>query len=688
MKKFLILFFIVSLQIVAQMDRSKMPEPAPASEIKLSDYSSFELSNGLKVFVVENNKLPRVSISLVLHRDPILEGKNAGYVSITGELLQTGTKSRTKDQIDEEVDFLGASLSTSSTGAYGSSLKKHFEKLLEIFADVVLNPEFKQEELDKIKKQYLSNLQMEKDDPNAIADNIRKVVNYSKTHPYGELMTEESINSVTIDLCKEYYQTYFRPNIAYIAIVGDITKSEAEKLIKKYFSKWEKKDVPKNNFPSVKAPLVNKIALVDRPSAVQSVIEVSYPVELPKFGDETIKATVMNHILGGNASARLFKNLREDKAFTYGAYSSIAGDVIIGNFSASCEARNSVTDSAITEFFKEMKRLRDEKVSQDELQAAINFLSGSFARSLENPQTIANFALNIARYNLPKDYYKNYLKTLASVTIDDIQQMAKKYLKVNNANIIVVGNGAEVADKLKKFSLAGKVNYYDIYGEPYDPSSKKLSADVTPDVIFDKFINAIGGKEKVLSIKDIKQVLNGSIQGINISIELYQKSPNKLYQKLDAGVMQQETKFDGEKGYSAGMGQTVKIEGDELDLMKSQAAMNLELNYKEYNVTPEVAGLEKIDGKDYYRVKFSLPSKKSFTRYYEVNSGLLSRLVTSIDTPQGSFTQTTVYDDYKDVDGVKMPHKLIQGMMGQNLILEVKSIEVNKGLDDSMFKVD
>jgi len=688
MKRFLILFLILSLQIFAQIDRSKMPVPAAASEIKLSDYSSFELSNGLKVFVVENNKLPRVSISLVLHRDPVLEGKNAGYVEMTGQLLRTATKTRSKEQIDEQVDFIGANLITSATGAYGGSLKKHFDKLLEIFADVVLNPEFKQEELDKLKKQYLSNLQMQKDDPNAIADNVKSVLNYGKSHPYGEIYTEESINSITTNMCSEYYQTYFRPNIAYLAIVGDISKSEAEKFIKKYFSDWQKKDVPKNTFTNTKPPLVNKIALVDRPAAVQSVIDISYPIDLPKFGEEAIKAGVMNHILGGNASARLFKNLREDKAFTYGAYSSISGDVIVGEFSASCEARNSVTDSAVTEFIKEMKRLRDEKVSEEELKAAINFLSGSFARSLENPQTIANFALNIARYNLPKDYYKNYLKTLASVTVDDIQQMAKKYLKINNANIIVVGNAADVAENLKKFSMAGKINYYDMYGESYDPTSKKVSADVTPEIVFDKFINAIGGKEKVRGIKDVKQVLNGTVQGINLSIEIYQKYPNKLFQKLDAGVMQQETKFDGLKGYSSGMGQQVNIDGDELELMKSQASLNLELYYKEYNLVPEVTGIETIDGKDYYRVKFPLPNNKSFTRYYEISTGLLSRLVSTIDTPQGSFTQTTVYNDYREIAGVKMPYKLIQGMAGQNITLEVKSIEVNTGLDDSIFKVE
>lgn len=687
MKKIFLFIVISTLTVFGQLDRSKMPAPAPASEIKFGDYSSFQLDNGLKVFVVENTKLPRASISLVLHHDPVIEKDKVGFSEITGQLLRTGTKTRTKEQIDEEIDFLGANLSTSSSGAFGNSLKKNFEKMLEIFSDVILNPEFKQEELDKIKKQYLSNLQIQKDDPNAIADNVRKVLVFGKDHPYGEIITEETINSITIDLCKDYYDTYFRPNIGYLAIVGDITKTEAEKLVKKYFAKWEKKDVPVFNYPSAKAPLVNKVSIVDRPTSVQSVINITYPIDLKKFNEEAIKATVMNHILGGNASARLFRNLREDKAFTYGAYSSIEPDMIAGSFTAECEARNSVTDSAITEFLNEMKRLRNEKVSDEELKSAINFLSGSFARSLENPQTIASFALNIARYNLPKDYYKNYLKTLNAVTADDIQEMAKKYLKVNNAHILVVGNAAEVANNLKKFSPAGKVNYLDIYGNPYDPSAKKLSSDITPEVVLDKYINAIGGKEKLLSIKDKKMVMKGKIQGLDLTIELYQKLPNKLYQLLDAGVMKQETWFDGTVGKTSGMGQEMKIEGDELEALKSQAYMNLELDYKTLNIIPELTGIETFDGKDFYRIKFTMNNQKSFTRYYDVESGLLSRMVTSIDTPQGSFTQTTVFDDYKDVSGVKFPFKLTQGMAGQNVTLDVTLLEVNTNLDDSIFQV-
>ncbi|NOX65941.1 MAG: insulinase family protein, partial [Chlorobi bacterium] len=173
MKKLMfILFLIVSIPLAAQVDRSKMPEPGPAPEIKIGDYESFELPNGLKVFVVENHKIPKVAFSLVLHRDPIMEKEHMGYVSIAGQLLRTGTTNRTKDQLDEDIDFIGASLSTSSTGVYASALKKHSEKIMEIMADVVLHPAFKQEELDKIKKQTISGLKSAEDSPSAIAANV------------------------------------------------------------------------------------------------------------------------------------------------------------------------------------------------------------------------------------------------------------------------------------------------------------------------------------------------------------------------------------------------------------------------------------------------------------------------------------------------------------------------------------
>ena len=299
-----LIFVLLSLPALSQVDRTKRPEPGPAPEIKLGEYESFTLDNGLKVFIVENDKIPEVSYSLIIDRDPIVEGDSAGYISAAGQLLRTGTATMTKDQIDEAVDFIGASLSTSSTSVYGSSLKKHTEELLKIFSDVTLHPKFKQDELDKFKKQTLSEFASEKDDPNAIAGNVKNALDYGIDHPYGEPMTEETVNNISLQMCKDYYDTYFHPNVGYLAIVGDITKDEAEPLIQKYFGSWEKKDVPKFKYETPQSPSTRIVAIVDRPNAVQSVIHITYPVQLAKNSKDVIPVSVMNTVLGGAFSSR------------------------------------------------------------------------------------------------------------------------------------------------------------------------------------------------------------------------------------------------------------------------------------------------------------------------------------------------------------------------------------------------
>ncbi|MEW6196390.1 MAG: insulinase family protein [Bacteroidota bacterium] len=687
--KVLILFLIlfVSAASFAQLDRSKKPAPGPAPEIKLGDYESFTLKNGLKVFVVTNKKIPKVAFSLIIDRDPILEGKNAGYISTAGQLLRTGTKTRTKDKLDEEIDFIGASISTSSTSIYAQSLKKHVNKLLELMSDIVLNSNFTQEEFDKIIKQTLSGLAAEKDDPNAISGNVRNILYYGKDHPYGEPMTEETVKSITLDMCKEYYNTYFKPNATYLAVVGDITKSEAQKLVEKYFGKWESKDVPTKTYETPKAPVINKVSLVDRSNSVQSVISLGYPIELKVGSEDAIKVSVLNTILGGSFASRLNQNLREKNGFTYGAGSSFSSDKYIGSFSSSTTVRNSATDSAITEMLNEIKKIRTEKVSEDELQLTKNYMTGNFARSLENPQTIANFAVNIERYNLPKDYYKNYLKTLNSITSDELLATAKKYIKPNNMQILVVGNGEEVAKNLNRFSVSNKVDYYDLYGNPVDPSAKKLPAGLTAEQVLNKYIEVVGGKENMLKVKDKTTKLSGTVQGMNLTLTISQKEPNKLYQFIDAGVFQQKVLFDGVKGRTESMGQVQDMPAEQLEEMKMQGSIHTILKYDELGIKTELTGMESINGKDAYKIALTSPSGKKSTYYYSADSGLLVRTVSSVTTPQGTFNQTTDMDDYRDVQGVMYPFKLSQSFGPQTIELTVSSVEINTGLSDSLFEI-
>ena len=507
--------------------RSQAPKPAPAKPINMGTYEDFSLNNGLRVIVVENHKLPRVSFQLSMDNDPIVEGDQAGYTSIAGDLLGRGTKTRTKAQIDDEVDFIGASMSTNSGGMFGSSLKKHMYPLLDVMSDVLLNPSFPQEEFDKIKKQMISGLQTSKDDPGAMASNVSQVLNFGKGHPYGEQMTEKTVEAVSMKNCKDYYDKYYRPNNAYLVIVGDITPTEAKTVAEKYFGGWKKGNVPSHKYETVSAPASSQVAFVPKDGAVQSSIRVTYPVMYKPGSSDAIAISVLNNVLGGGFNGRLNLNLREDKGYTYGARSSIASDDLMGRFNASAEVRNEVTDSSVHEFVEEMRKISTTPITAEELSFAKNFMSGSFARSMENPQTIARFALNTIKNKLPTDYYNTYLSRLEAVSIADVTKAAKKYIRPENAYIVVVGNKDEVAAKLSKFSADGKVKYYDMYGDELEEAGD-VPAGVTGESVIKDYLAAIGGMDKLKTIKTYESEASIDMGGASLTMTILKKAPNKI----------------------------------------------------------------------------------------------------------------------------------------------------------------
>jgi predicted Zn-dependent peptidase len=402
-KSIIFLLGLLPLGLMAQVDRSKAPKPDPAPQIKIGQPATFTLPNGLKVFVVQNSKLPRVSATLSFNQDGIIEGDKTGLTSMAGELLRRGTTKMTKAQLDEEIDFLGGNINASAFSASASSLRSNFPKVMALMSDVVLRPSLPSAELEKIRKQQMSALQASKDDPGAIASNVVNRVMYGKNHPYGDIETEETLMNVKLEDIKSFFNTYWKPNNAFLVFVGDITTADAKALATQHFGAWKSGTVPKPTYTTPKAPAKTYIAVVDRPASVQSNIVFATPVELKPGAPDAIAASVMNNILGAGSTARLFMNLREKYGFTYGAYSSLSPDRLIGNFQAQASVRNEKTDSAIGQFLYEFNRIRTESIKEDEVANMKNYLSGGFARSLENPATIAGFALNIARYNLPAD---------------------------------------------------------------------------------------------------------------------------------------------------------------------------------------------------------------------------------------------------------------------------------------------
>lgn len=666
----------------AQLDRSKIPGPGPAPAIAFPDYDVLTTPNGIRVIIVKNSELPTVSISLLIDRKPDLEKADAGCIDIAGQLLRTGTTTRTKDQIDEEIDLVGGDLSSSGTNVYASGLSKNTEKLFELMSDITLHPSFPQDELEKIVTQTKSGLQYRKTDPGMIVDVVRKKLVYGTEHPYGEIETEATVANVTREKCIEAYKTYFKSNYAIMAVVGDVNKDTVMKLVNKYFGAWAKGTLPAPTFTSPQRLDRVHVAFVDRPSSVQSTIRVAQVVELPRISPDVLPAQVMNTILGGGMF-RLFINLREKHAYTYGAYSSLSPDELIGSFTASTSTKNAVTDSALTQLFYELNRIRDEKVDSTELQMAKNYLSGSFVRGLEHANTIAEDAITIERYGLPKDYYKTYLKRLDAVTAADVQAAAKKYLDPATMLVAVVGSASDVKEKLVKF---GPIDIYDEDGNPVVVKTA-TAVTLTPDEIFAKSIEKSGGKAKFKAMKNKTIEMSGKIQNMDVKLKVVQKAPDKIYEETEmVGMFKQQQGFDGKAGWSVSPQGTKDLAGDQLEEIKFESTFDFFGKYKAMGFKAEVSGVKNVKGKDCYEVSFSNASGKSMRQYFGVEDFLKYRDVKSMSSPNGPIEQTTDYSDYKDFGGYLAPGKMEQSVMGQSFDFTTDKFEVNKGVSDKIFK--
>jgi hypothetical protein len=298
--------------------------------------------------------------------------------------------------------------------------------------------------------------------------------------------------------------------------------------------------------------------------------------------------------------------LRETHGYTYGAYSSISSDELVGSFSANADVRNEVTDSAVVEFLNELNRIRNQPVEAEKLQTVKNYITGSFARSLESPSTIARFAINQDRYDLPDDYYSNYLKRLQEVTVEDVQTMANKYIKPGNAYILVVGKADEVAEGLKQF---GPLQYYDIYGDPYTPTTAEdLSGEIEVQQVIDNYLEALGGVQKLAEIEDITQVMKASMQGLELQITSIRKSPNMSFETVKAGEMEfQKQVFNGSEGIEVVQGQTKPLDEKQIKESLIESQIIPEMKYQQLGVTLALTGLEKVGDEETYVVRAEGP---------------------------------------------------------------------------------
>lgn len=660
-----------------QVDRSQ-PKPGPSPKVNLGKPQTFELKNGLKVMVVENHKLPQVTMTLSLDNPPFTEGDKKGIHDLTGSLIGNGTDKISKEDFQEEIDFMGARINFHSSGAFANSLSKYFSRTLELMAQGFINPKFTQDDFETNKARFIDGLKAEERSVQANAQRVENVLVFGANHPNGEFTTEEKLKALTLDDIKDHYNKYFVPNNAYLIILGDVKFNEVKKLVEKEFKSWKKGNLPISKYNEPKNVAKTEINFVDMPNAVQSEIAILSIVDLKMTDEDYYPALIANQIFGGDFNSYLNMNLRETHGWTYGAFSRLRGNKYVDKFKASSSVRNEVTDSAVFEAMKELKRIREEKVDANTLNAVKASLIGNFVMDAEKPEFIARQALLVQTQNLPDNFYENYIRNINAVTAEQVQKAAQKYFSYDNARILVVGKGSDVIPGLER--LGYTINYFDRFGNPTEkPQQKTIDANVTVKSIMDKYIEAIGG-ENTKNVKTLIANYEAEMQGMKVNMKSISTTEGKSLTVISAmGMELQKSVFNGETGYNSIQGMKSEMDEDEIKTYKQNSYPFPEL-YLNENSGITITGIENFNGEDAYVLDNGM--SKTF---YSVDSGLKLGNTVEIEAGGQQMVQIITFENYKEFEGIKIPAKMVMDI-GQQMVFDLTDVKLNEKVNEAEFQ--
>lgn len=686
MKKYLYIAASLLLTITMQAQDRPMPKQGPAPSINIKKPVTFVLENGLKVLVVENNKLPRVSYNLTLDNTPFAEGSKKGVTDLVSAMIGNATESISKDKFNEEIDFLGANINFYESGASANGLSRYSARILELLADGALNPLFTQEDFDAERAKLIEGLKSDEKSASAIAGRVQNVLTYGKEHYNGEFTSEETLKNVTLQDVINHYNTYFVPANAYLVVIGDVKTKDVKKKVEQLFGAdvWKTASAPNLTYNDPKDLQYSQINFVDVPNAVQSEIALINLSKLKMTDKDYFAAILANQILGGGGEGRLFLNLREKHGWTYGSYSNLGASKYISKFSSTASVRNAVTDSAVVEIFNELRKIRTDLVSEEDLKNAKAKYIGNFVMQIEKPATIARYALNIKTLGLPEDFYENYVKNINAVTPEDVRNAANKYFLADNTRVVIVGKAADVLPGLEALSAKEKmpIFYFDKYGSKADkPVVKKdIPAGVTAQSVVKNYIDAIGGEKALKAVKTTMTTAKAKVQGREIEMLAKSSVSNKnliLMNMMGMTVMKQVV---GDKtGYQEAQGQKKALEGEEFTNMKQQSFPFLELQFLN-NKDISLTGIEMMNSKEAYVIVY-----KNSKFYYDIKTGYRIAVENTSKKDGKEKSDIIYYDDYVDVKGIKFPYKMTMNL-GISIEFITQEIKINEGVTDKDFE--
>jgi zinc protease len=457
--------------------RRQAPAPLPSSEIKIPTPYQTVLPNGLTLVVVEDKRLPLVSYRLAFrtgdaHDPPELPG----LTDMMAGLLTEGTATRTSRQIAEEVERMGATLHAGAgsdfTTLSASALSVFGDKILELMADVTLRPSFPENEVDLTRQNTKESLKQQRAQPSFLANEMVSKVMFGD-HPYSRIApTPESIDGTTRQRLVDFHRTVFVPNNAVFLIVGDMDRKIVERNIIKLFADWQPSEAVSDQFPEPPHRTSRVAHVIDRPGSAQSNIVIAHR-GVKRTSPDYFPLLLMHTVLGATASSRLFMNLREDKGYTYGAYSNLDTRRTAGTIRTTAEVRTPVTGDSLKEFFYELDRIRNEPVSDKEIRDAKSYLTGVYPIRLETQEGLIDQLVQIKMLGLPDDYLQLYRDQVQAVTGEQIQTVAQKYIKPDEAALVIVGDGAQVIEQLEPYCK--EVEFYNTAGQRKERPSKSAA---------------------------------------------------------------------------------------------------------------------------------------------------------------------------------------------------------------------
>jgi zinc protease len=533
------------------------PPPLPAGLIKLPTASETTLANGLVVVVVEDTRLPLVSYRLALRtgdaHDP---AELPGLMDMLTGLLTEGTESRTSREIADEVARLGATLQAGANSDYttvaASSLAMFSENILELMTDVALRPVFPPGELELTKNNTKENLKQQRAQPGFLASEMVARVMFGE-HPYSiTAPTPGSIDATTRERLVEFHRSTFVANNAVLFVAGDVQQDSILRQVESLFGNWQAGTIVGDDFPRPPQRTSRAAYIVDRPGSAQANIVIANE-GITRTSPDYFPLLVMHTVLGANASSRLFMNLREEKGYTYGAYSSLDARRTAGTFRATAEVRTPVTGDSLKEFFYELNRIRNEPVSEKEIADAKSYLTGVFPIRLETQEGLVDQLVQIKMFGLPENYLEIYRDRIQAVTIAQVQEVAMKYVRPDEAAIVIVGDGAQLSDQVKPY--ADEIEYYNTAGKK---KNKPTVASHSPEQAA-----ALAGSWALL----IESPLGQSIPATLILRNLERGFSGKVTSEMGNGELLSAT-FDGESFAGvisfdiAGQAMEAQIEGE------------------------------------------------------------------------------------------------------------------------------